>query len=133
MKTDIRNRKDIEKLVNAFYEKVKTDEVIGYLFTDVAKVNWELHLPKMYDFWENILFYSANYSGSPMQVHKDLHSKCPMRTEHFEHWVHLFTATVDTLFEGEKAEQAKWQGQRMAEMFHAKIEYHKINDSTPLI
>ena len=44
MKTDIRNRKDIEKLVNAFYEKVKTDEVIGYLFTDVAKVNWELQI-----------------------------------------------------------------------------------------
>ena len=61
MKTDIRHRKDIEKLVNSFYDKVKTDEVIGYLFTDVAKVNWELHLPKMYDFWENILFFSANY------------------------------------------------------------------------
>ena len=39
MKTDIRNRKDIEKLVNTFYDKVKTDEVIGYLFNDVAQVN----------------------------------------------------------------------------------------------
>ena len=40
MKTDIRNRKDIEKLVNAFYDKVKKDDTIGYLFNDVAKVNW---------------------------------------------------------------------------------------------
>jgi hemoglobin len=56
MKTDIRNRKDIELLVNAFYDKIKTDGVIGFLFTEVAKVNWETHLPRMYDFWENILF-----------------------------------------------------------------------------
>ena len=66
MKTDIRNRKDIEKLINAFYDKVKVDEVIGYFFNDVAKVNWEIHLPKMYDFWENILFYTANFEGNPM-------------------------------------------------------------------
>ena len=107
MKTDIRNRKDIEKLVNAFYEKVKTDEVIGYLFTDVAKVNWELHLPKMYDFWENILFYSANYSGSPMAVHKELHQKSTMTQEHFQHWNVLFNQTVDKLFEGAKADEIK--------------------------
>ena len=107
MKTDIRNRKDIEKLVNAFYEKVKTDEVIGYLFTDVAKVNWELHLPKMYDFWENILFYSANYSGSPMAVHKELHQKSTMTQEHFQHWNELFNQTVDKLFEGAKADEIK--------------------------
>ena len=107
MKTDIRNRKDIEKLVNAFYEKVKTDEVIGYLFTDVAKVNWELHLPKMYNFWENILFYSANDSGSPMAVHKELHQKSTMTQEHFQHWNALFNQTVDKLFEGAKADEIK--------------------------
>lgn len=107
MKTDIRNRKDIEKLVNAFYDKVKTDEVIGYLFTDVAKVNWDLHLPKMYNFWENILFYSANYSGSPMVVHKELHQKSTMNQEHFQHWNKLFNQTVDKLFEGTKAEEIK--------------------------
>jgi hemoglobin len=107
MKTDIRNRKDIEKLVNIFYDKVKTDEVIGYLFTDVAQVNWDLHLPKMYNFWENILFYSANYNGSPMAVHKELHQKSPMNKEHFQHWNSLFTQTVDKLFQGAKAEEIK--------------------------
>ena len=55
MKTDIRNRKDIEKLVNSFYDKIKSDVVIGYMFNDVAKVNWEKHLAIMYNFWENIL------------------------------------------------------------------------------
>lgn len=107
MKTDIRHRKDIEKLVNTFYDKVKTDEVIGYLFTDVAKVNWELHLPKMYDFWENILFFSANYEGNPMVKHKELHQKSTMTKTHFDHWNQLFIQTVDELFQGKKAEEIK--------------------------
>lgn len=107
MKTDIRNRKDIEKLVNAFYDRVKTDAVIGYLFNDVAHVNWELHLPKMYNFWENILFYTSNYEGNPMAKHKELRAKSPMTEAHFAHWVKLFTETVDFLFEGKKAEEIK--------------------------
>ena len=107
MRTDIRHRKDIEKLVNSFYDKVKTDKVIGYLFTDVAKVNWELHLPKMYDFWENILFFSANYEGNPMVKHKELHQKSTMTKTHFDHWNQLFIQTVDELFQGKKAEEIK--------------------------
>ncbi len=107
MKTDIRNRKDIEKLINAFYDKIKVDEVIGYFFNDVAKVNWEIHLPKMYDFWENILFYTANFEGNPMVVHKELNEKSPMTKAHFARWNELFTTTVDKLYEGKKAEEIK--------------------------
>ncbi len=50
MKKDIANRADIQLLVDTFYNKVKADETIGYLFNDVANVNWEHHLPRMYDF-----------------------------------------------------------------------------------
>ncbi len=107
MKTDIRNKKDIEKLVNAFYNNIKTDAFISYYFTDVAQVNWEEHLPKMYDFWENILFCTGNYNGNPMMSHKELHEKSPMTKEQFKYWTTLFTSTVDKLFEGSKAEEIK--------------------------
>ena len=107
MKTDIKNRADIEKLVNAFYDKIKTDQKIGYLFNDVAKVNWEEHLPKMYAFWENILFFTGNYNGNPMVKHKDLHQKSEMNQTHFQHWNALFNETVDELFIGEKATEIK--------------------------
>jgi len=120
MKTDIRNRKDIEKLVNAFYNKVKTDQVIGYLFTDVAHVNWDKHLPKMYDFWENILFCTANYSGNPMLKHKELNEKSPMTTEHFKHWNELFNETVDRLFVGVKAEEIKNRAMNIASLMMYK-------------
>lgn len=120
MKTDIRNRKDIEKLVNAFYNKVKTDAVIGYLFTEVARVNWEEHLPKMYNFWENILFCTANYNGNPMMKHKELHQKSTMTAEHFTHWTALFTDTVDKLFEGQKAEEIKNRAMNIASLMMYK-------------
>lgn len=107
MKTDIKNRADIETLVNAFYEKIKTDAKIGYFFNDVAKVNWEEHLPKMYDFWENILFSTANFNGNPIVKHEELHKKSKMNREHFNHWNKLFIISVDELFAGEKAEEIK--------------------------
>ena len=114
MKTDIKNRSDIEKLVTTFYGKVQEDLVISYFFNDVAKVNWEIHLPKMCNFFENILFSSGNYDGNPMQVHEELHKKSEVRPEHFQHWNALFDATVDELFVGAKAEEIKQRATNIA-------------------
>ena len=58
-KKDIESREDIIAFVNRFYNKVEADPVIGYIFTDIAKVNWDHHLPRMYDFWESVLFGKA--------------------------------------------------------------------------
>ena len=107
MKKDIQNRDDIIKLVNAFYEKVKKDDTIGYIFTEVVQVNWETHLPRMYDFWENILFCTGNFDGNPMKTHKDLNQKKQMDFTLFNRWNVMFKETVDSLFKGEKADEIK--------------------------
>lgn len=114
MKLDIKNRTDIETLINAFYNKIKSDAVIGYFFNDVAKVNWETHLPRMYDFWENILFSTGNFTGNPMLKHKELHEKSAMTEEHFNHWIIVFKLTVDELFTGVKAEEIKERATNIA-------------------
>ena len=111
---DILNRQDIETLVDRFYERVQADEVIGYIFNDVAKTNWEVHLPKMYDFWEVILFGTGRFKGNPMLVHKEIHEKSPMSEAHFQHWLALFHDTVDTLFEGANAEDIKYSAANIA-------------------
>jgi hemoglobin len=59
-KKDIIDRTDIENLVNRFYDKVKKDDLIGFIFNDVAKLDWEKHLPTMYDFWEGIIFFRGH-------------------------------------------------------------------------
>ena len=71
----LETREDIELLVNKFYEKVQHDDTIGFFFNDVAKVDWSKHLPKMYSFWETILFGQMTYKGNPMAVHFPINEK----------------------------------------------------------
>lgn len=120
MKNDIQNREDIIKLVDTFYDRITSDEVIGYLFNDVAKINWKLHLPKMYDFWENILFSTGNFEGNPMIKHKELNQKSKLTEAHFLHWNKLFLATVDELFKGKKAREIKKRAINISQMMMEK-------------
>jgi hemoglobin len=121
MKKDIENRADIELLINSFYKKVRADEVIGYIFIDVVKVDWPHHMPTMYDFWEGVIFYTGNYRGNPMAIHKTLNNTEPLTAEHFERWLQLFTTTVNELFEGNKAELAKQRAMSIATTIQIKL------------
>ena len=109
----IESRKDIIQIVDSFYEKVRKDELIGPIFNDVAKVNWEEHLPKLYNFWEDLLLGTNNYNGRPFPPHTPLN----LRPEHFERWLYLFTTTVDEKFSGLKAEEMKARALRIASNF----------------
>ncbi len=39
--TDIATEGDIKRLVDCFYQKVKTDELLSPIFNDLAQVDWE--------------------------------------------------------------------------------------------
>ena len=121
MKKDIENRRDIQQLVNSFYDKVREDPSIGFIFNDIVKVNWEKHLPVMYDFWENTLFYTGGYTGNPMEMHQRLNKRVPLTAEHFNRWTQLFTSTVDELFKGEKALLAKQRAISISTLMQIKI------------
>ena len=121
MKKDIESPEDIKLLVDSFYAKVKTDPLIGYIFTEVARVNWEKHLPVMYSFWENALFYTGGYGGNPMKVHAHLHRLAKLNPEHFRQWNLLFSATVDELFFGEKALLAKEKALSISTVMQVKL------------
>lgn len=122
MKKDISTRQDIEKMVDSFYTLVKKDEVIGYIFNEVVELSWVKHIPVMYNFWDTILLGSNTYKGNPMQIHIDLDKKETLKPEHYERWVKLFTETIDSLFEGDKAEEAKTRAQNMIGLIAFKVE-----------
>jgi hemoglobin len=121
MKKDITTRADIELLVNEFYKKIKQDPVIGFIFTDVANVNFEKHLPVMYDFFENMLFYTGSYTGNPMELHKRINRLLPLTTGHFRQWEHLFNTTVDELFAGVTAKLVKQRAMSISKVMQLKI------------
>ncbi len=121
MKNDIASRKDIEILVDEFYSKIKKDEQIGFIFSDIAMVNWDKHLPIMYDFFENMLFYTGSYTGNPMELHKHVNRLFPLTEDHFRQWNHLFSTTVDELFEGTTANLVKQRAKSIAAVMQIKI------------
>lgn len=121
MKKDIESRADLLLLVTRFYDKLLNDDSISYLFTDVAKINLEHHLPVLVDFWDNILFQSDTYRKNAMQPHWALHQKSPLENHHFDNWLRYFTETVDELFEGEKAFLAKERALSIATVMKIKI------------
>ncbi len=121
MKKDILTLADIRLLVDSFYGKIRDNALLAPIFDERIADAWPQHLEKMYRFWETILLDTYTYSGSPFTPHANL----PVEHAHFSEWMRLFEQTVDELFSGEKAEEAKWRAGRMAEMFELKIGYYQ--------
>ena len=107
MKPDITGKKDIVIIMQFFYEKAKADKVIGHFFTDVVEVNWEQHIPTMSAFWENVLFYTGEYDGNPLDAHKKIHAQNATSSLHFERWLRIFNETIDQHFSGKNATKMK--------------------------
>ncbi|MFT4523084.1 MAG: hemoglobin [Bacteroidia bacterium] len=122
MNQDITSKEDIEHLVDSFYKKVVLDDVIAHFFTSVVKLSWEKHIPIMHQFWGSVLLGLGTYNGNPMNVHMALNEKSKLETHHFERWFHLWKETVDELFAGSTAEQAKNKAQSMAFLIQSKID-----------
>jgi hemoglobin len=121
MKSDIIQRSDIELLIDCFYSRLILDDKIGFYFNETFKNDWQLHLTKMCDFWENVVFSTGNYNGTPLEVHRKIHLKNPIHSKHFKHWLKLFYETVDDLFIGENAIMIKEKAGGIAFVLENKI------------
>lgn len=118
---DITTPMDIRTLIDSFYEKVRRDELLSFIFSGQVQNRWPQHLEKMYAFWQTVLLEEGTYFGSQSLLYAHL----PMYHSHWQRWMKLFIETVDTLFEGKKAEEAKWHAGKTAKMFKGKIEYYR--------
>ena len=111
---DIADRADIERLIVAFYGAAFDDPRIGPVFTDIAHMDLDAHLPIMADFWETVLFRAGTYSRNALQVHVALNRRRRLDAGDFARWLEIWTATVDRMFAGPVAERAKLQAERIA-------------------
>lgn len=118
--TDLTSRADIERLVDTFYERVRADDRLGPIFDEVAHVDWATHLPNMYAFWEAVLFGVAGFKGNPLATHHALAQQTPLTAREFDRWVDLFHESVDQLFAGAVAAEAKQRAAQIA----ATLQYH---------
>ena len=122
-KHDIATLDDIKLLVDTFYTKVADDALLAPIFGERLGDHCGPHLQKMYAFWQTVLLEEYTYNGAPFPPH----AKLPVDSSHFETWLSLFADTLDSLFTGPKADEAKWRAGRMAQMFQLKIAHFKNN------
>jgi hemoglobin len=79
----------IERLVHAFYAKVRADALLGPIF-DARIRDWEPHLQRMCAFWSSVALMTGRYHGTPMVNHLRL----PVDGQHFDRWLALFGETA---------------------------------------
>jgi hemoglobin len=79
----------IERLVRAFYAKVRSDALLSPVFA--ARIaDWEPHLQQMCAFWSSVALMTGRYHGTPMVKHMPL----PVDADHFDRWLKLFEQTA---------------------------------------
>ncbi|MDP3370176.1 MAG: group III truncated hemoglobin, partial [Brevundimonas sp.] len=61
----------IARLVDAFYDRVRVDPLIGPVFNDRIS-DWGPHLARMRLFWSSVALMSGVYHGRPMPKHLPL-------------------------------------------------------------
>ena len=128
-KHDIETLDDVKLLVNTFYDKVRADSFLAPIFNAQIQDRWPQHLEKMYTFWQTVLLGEHTYFSSPFPPH----AKLPVEHAHFQQWLKLFTDTISDLFAGEKADEALWRGNKMAQMFEMKIEHYRNQQFKTLV
>lgn len=113
-KADIETSADIDRLVETFYTRVLADPIIGFFFTDIARVELQKHLPVISAFWQLQLLGKPGYKGQTFAAHKALHERAALTEDHFHRWLYLFETTIDALFAGPRADIAKQRARTIA-------------------
>lgn len=114
MKEDEITEENIARMVHAFYDKVRADEVLGPVFDQAIgddDASWQPHLQIMVNFWSSMMLSSGVYHGNPMQKHMDLP---PFDINLFDRWLALFEATVRAIYPSDIANDFIDKGQRVS-------------------
>ena len=121
-KTDIQTRDDVYLLVSEFYKKVRENDILKPFFNDTI-TDWEAHLQQLTTFWESGLFLKTRYTGNPLEAHAkvDAAHHHSITELHFGIWLNLWFQTIDELFEGDYAENAKRRARKMGTFLYMNI------------
>lgn len=122
---DVLKRDDIDDIVRRFYEAMLKDPIIGFIFTDVAKIELESHLPIIGDFWQDSVFGTQLYDNNTLAKHLDIHAKMPLKAGHFTRWLYLFSQAVNEKHAGDNASAMLLTADRIAKTISASLSGQK--------
>ncbi len=118
---DLDSRAEIHDLVIDFYREIALDDLLGPVFGEVAEVDWAVHIPRLIDYWSQVLLGDPGYDGAVLAAHRYVHGLEPLRSELFERWYGLFVESVDGRWSGPQAERAKAHAAKTAAILARRL------------
>jgi hemoglobin len=82
----------IDLLLETFYTRVQTHEVLAPIFEEAIGDTWDEHLIIIRSFWVSFIFGDGGYNRDMGAIHKNL---TDVRPEHFAIWLDLFRSTLE--------------------------------------
>ena len=116
----------ILKIIESFYDKAKSDVMIGYHFRFIE--DFETHIPRIADFWNLQLNGELNQrSNLPFKL-IDVHSNIGIKRGEIGRWMTLFTQNLEEFQSaGDITSEHLEKFKSKSEHFRKKIEEKILN------
>lgn len=111
-------------MVVGFYREVVLDDLLAPVFGEVAEVDWAAHIPKLIDYWCQVLLGQPGYDGHILGPHRAVHDRSPFDVALFDRWYLLWVDSIDARWAGPYAERAKSHAARIADVLSRKLTDH---------
>jgi hemoglobin len=116
----------LERLVPAFYARVREDPMLGPIFNGAVE-DWPHHLDKLQSFWSSVMLGSGRYKGQPMHAH--IRHMDKITPTAFRRWLAIWQATTGELLEPVAAAAMQEKATRIAESLSLGIEFQRDRDA----
>ncbi|WP_135081346.1 group III truncated hemoglobin [Terasakiella sp. SH-1] len=112
------NADTLRVMLNAFYDEVQKDELIGPIFIKkigTTEEDWAPHMDRVVKFWCSVLLNTKEYGGGFMIKHAALPK---LEMEHFKRWMEIFMRTVPEHFETSQSVEITIKAQTLLKNLH---------------
>ena len=107
----------ISRVVNCFYQRVRSDGILGPIFEDHIQ-DWPSHIALLERFWASVMLRTGEYKGTPVMAHMALSG---LTANHFDDWLKLFGETVDAECTAPQAAAFRLRAGRIAQSLQMAI------------
>lgn len=103
---DLDTSEHIERMVTLFYRRVLADPLLAPVFTEVARIDLDEHLPLIAAYWKKMLLGDDVYNRHMIAKHRAIDEREPLTGTHHERWLALFIANLNEHFAGPRTDRA---------------------------
>lgn len=120
---------ELEMLIPRFYDRVRSDPVIGPVF-EAAVEDWDEHLHKLVAFWSSVMLTSGRYKGNPVAAH--MQHLAAIEPAMFDRWLSLWAEVTREALPAATAAAMQAKATRIAESLKLALYFRLPPRSAPV-